>query len=639
MTLLMTLSSFLSDVSSWSMVVVGIGLVIFVHEAGHFMVAKWCGVRCEVFSLGFGPRLLGFRRGNTDYRLSLVPIGGYVKMAGDNPGENLQGASDELPNKSVGQRFAIYSAGVVMNVLFAMIALPIVLAIGVMFNSTEVGTVVEGGAAWRAGLRTGDDLLEVGDSKVFNFPEVVTQVALGDTENIPVVFQRPGVDEPMRTVLHPTYDEEEGRYVIGIAPAMEPFVLVQADGPAAAMGITDEEVRVLSFNGRALESVGDFRDACLRNEAEEVTLLLVLENGEQREVRVEAKAAADDQRRVGIQPLANELVAMRGSALELLGALLQEGDDLRRLWIHDAADPVNDSAAFKKPLRNRKEMEQAFDAAWDTEVRWSIELSRDGQKRMIELPRERLVAATSAKGLIDDLAFGLGDDQNMVWSYRGRDGSEEGTVFSAEQQGLPEWGRILAVDGEEVETWVEITEAIRAGGDLVTLSVEVDGSTQDYELEPRLVTVRPDVGLLPVYAMIERRYGIVEAFQVGVTESAYFLKTVYLTLKKIFVRDVSPKNLGGILTIAVVSKRLADAGIPRLFFFLAILSLNLAFLNILPIPVLDGGHLLFLLVEKIKGSPVSERVMGYSQLVGLVMVFALLLYVTYNDILRVFVKN
>jgi len=100
--------------------------------------------------------------------------------------------------------------------------------------------------------------------------------------------------------------------------------------------------------------------------------------------------------------------------------------------------------------------------------------------------------------------------------------------------------------------------------------------------------------------------------------------------------QVSGKNVGGIITIGVVSHSWAAEGLTKLFFFLCMLSMNLAFLNVLPIPVLDGGHLFFLLVEKVKGSPVSERVLGYSQMVGIVLILSLMVYVTFNDIRRLF---
>ena len=178
----------------------------------------------------------------------------------------------------------------------------------------------------------------------------------------------------------------------------------------------------------------------------------------------------------------------------------------------------------------------------------------------------------------------------------------------------------------------------RSSGDPIAITYEAAGVKDEVTIIPQAVQPYSNLGLQPVYSMIERRYGFLEATQVGMAEAAYMIKNVYLTLKKIFAQQVDAKNLSGILTIAVVSKSMADSGVPTLFFFLAILSLNLAFLNVLPIPILDGGHLLFLLVEKIKGTPVSERVMGYSQLVGLVMVLALLLYVTYNDLLKIFQK-
>ena len=109
----------------------------------------------------------------------------------------------------------------------------------------------------------------------------------------------------------------------------------------------------------------------------------------------------------------------------------------------------------------------------------------------------------------------------------------------------------------------------------------------------------------------------------------------WLTLKKMLTAEVSTENLGGIITISSVSYSFAADGWAKLFFFLCMLSINLAFINVLPIPVLDGGHLFFCLVEAIKGSPVSERTLGYSQVVGLVLILTLMVYVTYQDVMRI----
>ena len=98
--------------------IIVLGVLIFVHEAGHFLMARLCGVRVEIFSLGFGPRIFGFRRGPTLYQIALIPLGGFVKMAGEETGDSSIPAPDELRAKSVGQRFLIYSGGVLMNVVF-----------------------------------------------------------------------------------------------------------------------------------------------------------------------------------------------------------------------------------------------------------------------------------------------------------------------------------------------------------------------------------------------------------------------------------------------------------------------------------------------------------------------------------------
>ena len=135
--------------------------------------------------------------------------------------------------------------------------------------------------------------------------------------------------------------------------------------------------------------------------------------------------------------------------------------------------------------------------------------------------------------------------------------------------------------------------------------------------------------------LLEKLVPKVEALKVGFQSSIGMLKDGWLTLKRMLLAEVSTKNLGGIISISYVSYSVAEAGLAKLFYFLCLLSVNLAFVNVLPIPLLDGGHLLFLLLEKIKGSPVSERIMGYSQMVGLVLLVGLMVYVTYNDLMRV----
>ncbi len=126
------------------LLVFGFGLVIFVHEFGHFLAAKAVGIKVEVFALGFGPRLFGLRRGETDYRISAIPLGGYIKMLGQDDLHPEARVDDERAfcNKSVGQRFVVIFAGVVMNVICALLVFVVLFRFtGVDFQRAEVGAV------------------------------------------------------------------------------------------------------------------------------------------------------------------------------------------------------------------------------------------------------------------------------------------------------------------------------------------------------------------------------------------------------------------------------------------------------------------------------------------------------------------
>jgi RIP metalloprotease RseP len=196
--------------------------------------------------------------------------------------------------------------------------------------------------------------------------------------------------------------------------------------------------------------------------------------------------------------------------------------------------------------------------------------------------------------------------------------------------------RILAVNGHETDTFDEISDLFNEDP---SRKVELTIALADRD-EQKKVTVQGqplkmyELGFSFLFDYQTRKLNVPDAIKAGFNCSIYMIKTCYLTLSRIITGDVASKNLGGIITISRASYSFAELGFAKLFFFLAILSINLGFLNVLPIPMLDGGHLLFLLIEKIKGSPVSEKVMGYSQVVGLAFILALLIYVTYNDILR-----
>jgi len=276
-------------------VILGIGLVIFVHEAGHFVAARWCKVRVHVFSLGFGPRLVGWTRGHTEYKISAVPLGGYVRMAGD---ESFTSGGDakpwELGSKSVAQRFLIYSGGVIANVLFGLVVFPILFAVGIPSISPVVGGVERGSPAWHERLEVGTRILTVNGVEVYDLFHVGQEVAYSGNRKVVLEVVPPGYQKPRTVELEPTYDEGFGVYSIGrIRPSLTPDLAISGvteGGAAQLAGLRDGEHFVSVEGqpaeltpreqlGRAVRTEQPFR-ATFEREGELFTVEIVPQRGE-----------------------------------------------------------------------------------------------------------------------------------------------------------------------------------------------------------------------------------------------------------------------------------------------------------------------------------------------------------------------
>jgi regulator of sigma E protease len=590
-------------------VIFGIGLMIFIHELGHFLAAKKVGVRVEAFSLGFGPRLLGFRKGGTDYKLSLIPLGGYVKMAGENPGEERSGAPDELYNRTPFERMLVFSAGVFMNFIFAFITIPIIFAVGIPFVVPEVGQVVPGGPAWLAGLETGDRILEVNENSIYQFTDIHVNIALGKKDGNEILIERDGKRIPVNIV--PEKDERQGLYQISIAPPTRYEVSVVKGSPAEKAGLQDGD-RIISINGipaeqrpeQNLESTEEVLHLKVERKIEDGTEIIDLD-------LIPEERLAEDRPLIGIKPRYNFVRGIRGKLAQYSGGLLM-GDVILTM--------------DGRGIHTREDFQSGLETVRDEGV--VFEVRRGSEHRQV------IYGPEWAENLENDLAVVPNMDTNSVALMK------NGALGALANPLVQDGTRILAVNGEKTDNFVEISEAVQsAGSDQFELTVLPPGATGDMA-SARIVkvTAQPqrylELGFDYLSALHVRKLNLPDAIAAGFHSSIYMIKTCYLTLSRILTGDVAGKNLGGIITIGRATYNFAELGLAKLFFFLAILSINLGFLNILPIPILDGGHLLFLLIEKIKGSPVNEKVMGYSQIVGLAFILALLIYVTYNDILR-----
>ncbi|HEY4357854.1 MAG TPA: RIP metalloprotease RseP [Acidobacteriaceae bacterium] len=243
-----------------------LGIMVLVHEMGHFAVAKWCGVRVEAFSIGFGPRLFGFRIGDTDYRLSLLPLGGYVKMSGEVPGETPTGDPGEFNNHPRWQRTLIAFAGPFANFILSFV---LMFFIGLYHHevavyldgSAVVDYVPPGTAAEKTGLALGDTITEFDGQKNPSWSTVFTECQLHEKANVSFTFVHAGLSKTGSIPCQIDEDwitQDESLISVGLVPRLQPDPIrvdnVTGGTPADRAGLKagDELVRI---DGTELHSV------------------------------------------------------------------------------------------------------------------------------------------------------------------------------------------------------------------------------------------------------------------------------------------------------------------------------------------------------------------------------------------------
>ena len=240
-------------------VVFGLGFVIFLHELGHFLAAKWAGVKVEKFFLGFDPyglRVATFKYGETTYGIGAIPLGGYVKMLGEDPGEGEERSSDPraFSNKSVGARTVILSAGVAMNVLLGLTLFTITHMIGVKETPAKIGAVQAGSPAYEAGLRSGDEIVAIDGKGHLTYRRMAMKVSLSSAkQQVTLSVKRPGVDGPLTMPIIPVRGDKADAPTIGVLESDslildkdKPYIRPPgADGPGPKQGEIPGEGKVV----------------------------------------------------------------------------------------------------------------------------------------------------------------------------------------------------------------------------------------------------------------------------------------------------------------------------------------------------------------------------------------------------------
>ncbi|MGH9311048.1 MAG: site-2 protease family protein [Vicinamibacterales bacterium] len=279
-----------------------LGVLIFVHELGHFIMARRIGVRVLTFSLGFGPKLLSFRRGDTEYCVSAIPLGGYVKMAGENPEDNRTGASDEFLSKSKWQRFQVLIMGPLMNLALAVVVMTFVLHQGAdvpLFSERPpvVGSVVADYPAAKVGLQAGDRIFAVNGVEVPTWEKFEMAILPRGGREVTLTIERDG-----RRFDQPVVPASEGKFEagqLGVLPEMRPAIAALNPGePAMEAGLQRGDV-ILGIGGQSPVTQKEIFDLIKGSEGKPLSIH-VGRQGQQQTVTVAARRVGDDFR-IGIQ--------------------------------------------------------------------------------------------------------------------------------------------------------------------------------------------------------------------------------------------------------------------------------------------------------------------------------------------------
>ncbi len=588
------------------LVIIGIGLLIFVHELGHFLMAKKIGARVLAFSLGFGPAILKKQWGETEYRLSLFPLGGYVKLAGENPDEEKTGSPGEFSSKSVGQRATVLVAGVAMNAVLAFVAFIAAFRIGVPFIAPDVGQVMPGWPAWEAGIQSGDKIVEINGSKDLDFEDIFTIVALSNpATGVNLRIERGNKTFDVNVI--PKYDTEHGIQRIGIMPATsleidKIFAFENNVSPARDAGIQVKDT-IVAVNGKRISTEEEFREIEAANPGKEM-LLTVLRDNSEVELKVTPYRAA--RWMLGLSCATAILDGVKKNSLASKAGL-EKGDEI----VEVNSKSVNGFVDIRKMVIDSGEKNVVFTVKRNNAISLiSVPLSDEKMKQ------EFLEGLTPFYGLkVDSLVEG----------------------YPAEKVGIKPGDKIISLDEKEIKDWSTLLQMVMMdqGKPMV-----IEWMRNNERFVSTIVPQRDEkdaAGSIGVKFRDKteiKQYGLLGSCIIGSKKAIINAQRLYLTIKGFFSQRLSTKNVGGFILIAQASYESAKAGFGKLVYFLGILSLQLALLNILPIPVLDGGHLLFLAIERLKGSPVSQRTLSIAQYIGFGLIITLVIYATRNDIMR-----
>ncbi len=505
-----------------------IGILVFIHELGHFLVAKWCGVRVEKFSLGFGKKILGFRRGETEYLVSMLPLGGYVKMYGESGEGNF-----------------------------------------------IVEHVEPGSRAEKAGLKSGDKITGINGIDLVSFSR-------------------------WRELEQSLGNDSEKEYIFSVERNEKKLTLKSKAESLDGIKAFSEKEYTRSFSNQSiLERLGIVVAGPFMN------LLLPF--------------------------LFFPIIFMLGIGVS---AYLEQSPVIGYV---EPSSPASE-AGFKKgdtilqidgkDVKTWRDANIAFQSNPDATL--SVKARRDGDIETLQVK-----AVSSPEGIV---AVGIAEHLD----------AKVGSVMAgtpAERAGLKKGDQVVAVNNTQISDWYQMASIIKGKvNQEITLLINRENDQIEAKITPAALqeSGQGAIGITPYREEIVKKYGFFESIFQGIKEAAEMIVEVTVLLFSFIFKLITGKislgtagkSIAGPLLIAQVSGTAAESGLASLLQFTCFISINLALINLLPIPMLDGGHVLYLTLESIKKRPLSQRTLEISQRIGLTFLIFIMFLAIYNDLSR-----
>ncbi len=535
-------------------------ILVFIHELGHFLMAKWVGIKVERFAIGMGPSLFSFRKGETEYKLGILPLGGYVKMLGDDPTREF---SDEekrrgFLSKTPPQKLLVVFGGPGFNLILPIFVFGLMLATGIPTIQPVVGSLEPKMPGVEAGLKPGDKILKINGEPIKKWANVESTIEKSQGEVLQLEIERvdtaSGKVEPRSIAVQPRlvaakskYGEDIQAYKVGIGPDFSvPEVFFEDDkSPLAQAGLQRFD-RIRSINQIQITTIEQLREAFQNLKPGEVDIVVERNGKEEAKKLLIPAGKSSVEERIGFRSV--ELVIGNVDKTGPAGKAGLEKDDY--------LVSINGSV-----LREWEEVAKFIRASQGAAV--NVKWSRKGQIMEASMKPESTV--------IDNPLMGKDDPLAREPMYR-----------------------VGISPAKQVETSLAI----------------------------------------------ERSMNPMMWFKRGISETWHMVNTTVTALYKLVTGQLSVKLLGSpimIYKVAGNSYRMAGGGYLGWFSFLsnlALLSITLGLVNLLPVPVLDGGHATFFTIEWIRGRPISVRVMELATQVGFFILIGLFGIVIFNDFHR-----